>query len=127
MRWANDVQSPRLPIGCRPHEELDEFERSMEPEDLEQDDLARWRREPSVRAREPLQWWRENHHRLPVLRHPAFEIFACLASSAADEHTLSIAGNVLSGARHNTQEELAEEYQELRSWFAQDLIQAVVD
>ena len=65
--------------------------------------------------------------RLPVLRHPAFEIFACLASSAADEHTLSIAGNVLSGARHNTQEELAEEYQELRSWFAQDLIQAVVD
>ena len=100
----------------------------MEPEDgLEMDDLARWRREPCVRTREPLQWWRDDHHPFPVLRHPAFEIFACLASSAADEHTLSIAGNVLSGARHNTQEELAEEYQELRSWFAQDLIQAVVD
>jgi hypothetical protein len=122
-RWPNDVQSPRLPLGCRPHEEVDEFERFMEPEDdLELDDLARWRREPCVRTREPLQWWRDNHHRFPVLRHLAFEIFACPASSAADERTFSMAGNVLNEARHNTQEELAEAYQGLRSWFTQDLI-----
>ena len=31
-RWPNEVQSPRLPGGSRPHEELDEFERFMEPE-----------------------------------------------------------------------------------------------
>jgi hypothetical protein len=122
-RWPNDVQSPRLPLGGRPYEELDEFERFMEPEeDYELDDLARWRHEPCVRTREPLQWWRDNHHRFPVLRHLAFEIFACPASSAADERTFSMAGNVLNEARHNTQEELAEAYQGLRSWFTQDLI-----
>lgn len=122
-RWPNDVQSPRLPLGGRPHEELDEFERFMEPEeDLETDDLTRWRREPCVRTREPLQWWRDNHHQFPVLRHLAFEIFACPASSAADERTFSLAGNVLNDARHNTQEELAEAYQGLRSWFAEVLI-----
>jgi len=54
-RWPNDVQSPRLPLECRPHEELDDFKRFMEPEeDLELDDLAHWRREPCVRTREPL-------------------------------------------------------------------------
>jgi hypothetical protein len=122
-RWPNDVQSPRLPSGGRPYEELDEFERFMEPEeDLEMDDLARWRREPCFRTREPLQWWRDNHHRFPVLRHLAFEIFACPASSAADERAFSLAGNVLNDARHNTQEELAEAYQGLRSWFAEELI-----
>ena len=95
----------------------------MEPaEDYDLDDLARWRREPCVRTREPLQWWRDNHHRFPVLRHLAFEIFACPASSAADERTFSLAGNVLNESRHNTQEELAEAYQGLRSWFAEDLI-----
>lgn len=122
-RWPNDVQSPRLPLGARPHEEIDEFERFMEPqEDLEMDDLARWRREPCVRTRELLQWWRDNHDRFPVLRHLAFEIFACPASSAADERAFSLAGNVLNDARHNTQEELAEAYQGLRSWFAEELI-----
>lgn len=122
-RWPNDVQSPRLPLECRLHEELDGFERFMEPEeDLELDDLARWRREPCVRKREPLQWWRHNYHRFPVLRHLAFEIFACPASSATDERTFPIAGNVLSEARHDTEEELAEAYQGLRSWLAQDLI-----
>ena len=122
-RWPNEVQSPRLPLGGRPYEELDDFERFMEPaEDYDVDDLARWRREPCVRTREPLQWWRDNHHRFPVLRHLAFEIFACPASSAADERTFSFAGNVLNELRHNTQEELAEAYQGLRSWFAEDLI-----
>ncbi|KAM0708529.1 hypothetical protein Q7P35_005181 [Cladosporium inversicolor] len=122
-RWPNDVQSPRLPVGERSHEELDEFERFMDPqEDLEMDDLTRWRREPCVRTKEPLQWWRDNHHRFPVLRHLAFEIFACPASSAADERVFSLAGNVLNDARHNTQEELAEAYQGLRSWFAEELI-----
>jgi hypothetical protein len=122
-RWPNDVQSPRLPVGERSHEELDEFERFMDPqEDLETDDLTRWRREPCVRTKEPLQWWRDNHHRFPVLRHLAFEIFACPASSAADERVFSLAGNVLNDARHNTQEELAEAYQGLRSWFAEELI-----
>ena len=87
-RWPNEVQSPRLPGGSRPHEELDEFERFMEPEaEPEMDDLLRWRHEPCVRTKEPLQWWRDNHHRFPVLRHLAFAIFACPASSAADERT----------------------------------------
>ena len=122
-RWPNEVQSPRLPGGSRPHEELDEFERFMEPEaEPEMDDLLRWRHEPCVRTKEPLQWWRDNHYRFPVLRHLAFAIFACPASSAADERTFSIAGNVLSEDRHNTQEELAEAYQGLRSWFAEGLI-----
>jgi hypothetical protein len=120
-RWPNDVQSPRLPLGRRPHEEHDEFERSKEPqEDLETNDLARWQREPCVRAREPLQWWRDNHHLSPVLRHLAFEIFACPASSAADERVFSLAGNMLNDAHHNIQEELAEAYQGPRSWFAQE-------
>lgn len=57
----------------------------------------------------------------PVLRHLAFGIFACPANSAADERTFSMAGNVLNEARYNTQAELAEAYQGLRSWFAQEL------
>jgi hypothetical protein len=122
-RWPNEVQSPRLPLGGRLQEELDEFERFMEPEEEpEMDDLTRWRHEPCVRTKEPLQWWRDNHHRFPVLRHLAFELFACPASSAADERTFSIAGNVLNEDRHNTQEVLAEAYQGLRSWFAEGLI-----
>ena len=57
-----------------------------------------------------------------MLRHLAFEIFAYPASSATDERVFSLAGNVLNDTRHNTQEELAEAYQGLRSWFAEELI-----
>ena len=122
-RWPNEVQSPPPLLRRRQHEELDEFERFMEPEEEpEMDDLTRWQHEPCVKTKEPLQWWRDNHHRFPVLRHLAFELFACPASSAADERTFSIAGNVLNEDRHNTQEALAEAYQGLRSWFAENLI-----
>jgi hypothetical protein len=56
-----------------------------------------------------------------VLRHLAFEISACLVSSAADERVFWLVGNVLD-ERHNTQEELAEAYQGLNSWLAEELI-----
>lgn len=40
----------------------------MEPEGpSEMDDLTRWQHESYVKMKEPLQWWRDNRHRFPVL------------------------------------------------------------
>ena len=68
------------------------------------------REERAPQATRPLNWWREHHHRFPVLRHLAFEILAAPASSSADERIFSMAGNVVNDERPNTIEESAEAY-----------------
>jgi len=67
------------------------------------DDLERYLREDTApHGTDPLQWWRDNHHRFPVLRYMAFDLLAAPASSAADERRFSSAGHVLNKERWNT-------------------------
>lgn len=92
-------------------------------DDADNDELARYlREERAPHGTRPLAWWRENHHRFPVLRHLAFEVLAAPASSAADERIFSMAGDVVNDERPNTMEELAEAYQGLRSWYSERLL-----
>jgi hypothetical protein len=84
--------------------------------DADNDELARYLREECApQGTRPLTWWREHHHRFPVLRHLAFEVLAVLASSSADERVFSMTRDVVNDVRPNKLEELVEAYQGLRS------------
>ena len=92
-------------------------------DDTDNDELARYlREERAPQGTRPLTWWREHHHRFPLLRHLAFEVLAAPSSSCADERIFSMAGDVVNDERPNTMEELAEAYQGLRSWYSEGLL-----
>ncbi|GAB7336407.1 hypothetical protein MBLNU13_g09125t1 [Cladosporium sp. NU13] len=89
------------------------------------DDLQLYKREertPGLYSPSPLEWWRQNHTRFPLLRHLAFEVFAILASASANERTFSIAGNSIGNDRPRTLYELAEAQRLLRSCYDEDMI-----
>jgi hypothetical protein len=119
-RWPNEVTiaSPR-------QEEIsafDAYNHDLDDDD-DNDELARYiREERAPKGTQPLTWWRDNHHRYPVLRHLAFEVLAAPASSSADERIFSMAGDVVNEERPQTLEELAEAYQGLRSWYSEGLL-----
>lgn len=120
-RWPNEVavSSPKQ------HEmsAFDAYNHVLDDEEDDNDELARYlREERAPQGTKPLIWWRENHHRYPVLRHLAFEVLAAPASSSADERIFSTAGDVVNEERPQTLEELAEAYQGLRSWYSEGLI-----
>lgn len=101
---------------------FDAYNHDLDDED-DNDELARYMREERApKGTKPLKWWRDNHHRYPVLRHLAFEVLAAPASSSADERIFSIAGDVVNEERSQTQEELAEAYQGLKSWYSEGLL-----
>ena len=92
-------------------------------DDTDNDELARYlREERALQGTRPLTWWREHHHRFPLLRHLAFEVLAAPLSSCADERIFSMAGDVVNDERPNTLEDLAEAYQGLRSWYSEGLL-----
>jgi hypothetical protein len=69
----------------------------------------------------PLQWI-DTHTRFPVPPHMAFDLLAALASSDVDERVASMADNVLNRQRSNTQDDLAEATQCLKSWYLAELV-----
>jgi len=70
----------------------------------------------------PLEWWRQNHTRFPLLRHLAFEFFAIPASAATNERTFSIAGNPVDNDRPRTLYEIVEAQQLPRSWYGESIV-----
>ena len=83
------------------------------------DELARYlREERAPQGTPPLTWWREHHHRFPILRHLAFKVLAAPSSSCAAERMFSMARDVVNDERPNTMEESAEAYQGLDSWYS---------
>ena len=105
-RWPNEVQvsSPKQDDAST----FDSYNHDLDDE-CDHDELARYAREEKApKGTLPLAWWRENQHRIPVLRHLAFEVLAAPASSAADERVFSMAGYVVNEERPRTLEELAE-------------------
>jgi hypothetical protein len=89
------------------------------------DDLQLYKREertPGLYSPSPLEWWRQNHTRFPLLRHIAFELFAIPASASANERTFSVAGNSVGNDRPRTLYELAEAQQLLRSWYDEGVV-----
>jgi hypothetical protein len=119
-RWPNEVTiaSPQQQAMTA----FDAYNHDLDDED-DNDELARYMREERApKGTKPLKWWRDNHHRYPVLRHLAFEVLAAPASSSADERIFSIAGDVVNEERSQTQEELAEAYQGLKSWYSEGLL-----
>jgi hypothetical protein len=92
------------------------YNRLSSPTEDEDDDLHRYK---SARIEkfgtDPLQWWKDNGHLYPILKHLALTLLAAPASSAAVERLFSIAGNVVNEERPHTQARLAEAVQCLRS------------
>jgi hypothetical protein len=100
--------------------ELSEFERynRLKSNAFGGDELERYLRdERAPQDDNPLDWWRLNQHRYPVLRHMAFDLLATPASSSADERIFSQAGHVLDEEHFNTKDDLAEAQQCLKSIF----------
>lgn len=98
-------------VARKQHKELNPFAAycNVAKHALNDDDLARWRREEQADSDvNPLGWWRENYHRYPILQHLAFDLLAAPASTAADERLFSIAGNVVNEERPHTQADLAQ-------------------
>jgi hypothetical protein len=119
-RWPNEVTVP-----SPKQQEMDAFDAYNHDidDDTDNDELARYlREERAPQGTRPLTWWREYHHRFPLLRHLAFEVLAAPSSSCADERIFSMAGDVVNDERPNTMEELAEAYQGLRSWYSEGLL-----
>lgn len=114
----------RSPLGLQ--RELSRFQayNNLDKDDAtEGDDLQQyWHEKPVHYTVEPLQWWRDNHHRYPILRHLAFTLLAAPASTAASERLFSCAGNVVNEQRPHTQAELAQSIQCLRSWHSEGII-----
>lgn len=120
-RWPNEVtaSSPKQDEMSA----FDAYNHALDDDEDENDELARYlREERAPKGTKPLIWWRENHHRYPVLRHLAFEVLAAPASSSADERIFSMAGDVVNEERPQTLEELAEAYQGLRNWYSEGLL-----
>jgi hypothetical protein len=104
--------------------ELSEFERYNRIKDItfEVDEFERYlREERAIEGTNPLEWWRRNQHRYPVLRHLAFDLLAAPASSSADEREFSCAGHVLDEEHWHTKDDLAESQQCLRSAFKEGI------
>jgi hypothetical protein len=127
MRWPEDAQKA---ISLNPVEPMIKSESSFDeyntlPQEVDStDDLQLFKREertPGLYSPTPLEWWRQNHTRFPLLRHLAFEFLAIPASAAANERTFSIAGNSVGNDRPRTLYELAEAQQLLRSWYDEGL------
>ena len=100
--------------------ELTEFERynRLKASAFDGDELERYLRdERAPHGDNPLDWWRANQHRYPVLKHMAFDLLATPASSSADERIFSQAGHVLDEEHFNTKDDLAEAQQCLKSIF----------
>ena len=127
-RWPLDSQKA---VCLRPAEptlksesEFDEYN-TLSQEVDSMDDLQLYKREErtlGLYSPSPLEWWRQNHTRFPLLRHLAFEFFAIPASAAANERTFSIAGNSVDNDRPRTLYELAEAQQLLRSWYDEGIM-----
>ena len=108
-----------------PPMELSEFDKYnlLEDDFNYDDDLERFLREERTPSNtNPLQWWIQNHHRYPILRHMAFDLLATPASSTADERTFSKAGHTINNERFNTKDDLAEANQCMRSWIEEGVI-----
>ena len=71
-----------------------------------------------------LQWWANNKHRFPILKHLAFTYLAAPPSSADNERLFSKAGNVVNEERPHTQAELVQAVQCLRSWHENNILTA---
>ncbi|KAI6852164.1 hypothetical protein KC333_g8906 [Hortaea werneckii] len=71
-QWPNEVL-----VSSPKQQEMDAFDAYNHDidDDADNDELARYlREERAPHGTRPLAWWRENHHRFPVLRHQAFEL-----------------------------------------------------
>ncbi|KAI7214122.1 hypothetical protein KC343_g1018 [Hortaea werneckii] len=122
-RWPLDAQKA---VSLKPVEPTIKSESSFDeydtlPQEVDSlDDLQLYKREErtlGLYSPPPLECWRQNHTRSPLLRHLAFEFFAIPASAVANERTFSIAGNAVGNDRPRTLYELAEAQQLLRSWY----------
>jgi hypothetical protein len=121
---AKKDHSDDIPTRSPPRE-LSRFEAftNLDSNTDDDDDLQLyWHEKRAPHTVEQLQWWRDNHHRFPILRHLAFTLLAAPASTAATERLFSCAGNVVNKERPHTQQELAQSMQCLRSWYSQGII-----
>jgi hypothetical protein len=114
------VTAPTSCTDSRPQSKefdaYDAYNRLSSPTEDDQDDLYRYKSERIVPfGTDALQWWRDNQHLYPILKHLVFTYLAAPASSAANERLFSIAGNVVNEERPHTQASLAEAVQCLRS------------
>jgi hypothetical protein len=115
-----DVRSTKQTAELSPYEA---FNRLSSPCEDDDDDLQVYMSEKAVAfGTDALQWWANNEHRFPVLKHLAFTYLAAPLSSADNERLFSKAGNVVNEERPHTQAELAEAVQCLRSWHENKLM-----
>lgn len=107
-RWPEDAQKAVSLNSVEPmiksessfdeHNALPQEADSMEDLQL----FKRDERTPGLYSPAPLEWWRQNHARFPLLLLLAFEFLAIPASAAANERTFSIAGNSVGNGRPRT-------------------------
>jgi hypothetical protein len=115
-RHGDEVEA--IAAAARPSKEISAFNayNTLEDDDLFSNELQRYLSEPSeLKGVNPLDWWRRNQHRFPVLRHMAFDLLATPSSSSADERQFSKAGHVLDEEHWNTLDDLAESQQCVKS------------
>ena len=122
-RYSEEVLQPQE-LGDSSEEDESEAYNTISKDIFVLNDLDRYLREPHDPNKKvsPLEWWQDNHHRFPVLRHMAVDLLAAPASSSADERLFSKAGHVLNEERWHTGDELAESVQLLKSWYDQELL-----
>lgn len=70
----------------------------------------------------PLQWWRDNHMKYPILSQMAFDLFGCPAMSSACERAFSKAGGVLNTQRPRLSAEMGEAQLLIASWIKSGII-----
>jgi hypothetical protein len=120
---SDDLPPRSSPIAVRKISRFAAFNHLDDDVSDDGDELQQyWHEKRPNSDTEPLQWWRDNHHRYPILRHLAFSLLAAPASTAACERLFSCAGNVVDEQRPHTQQQLAQAVQCVRSWEQQGLI-----
>ena len=109
---------------ARPTKELSDFERynTIDDDLYTADELEQYLNEPRVsKDVNPIEWWRHNQGRYPVLHHLALDLLAAPASSSADERQFSMAGHVLDEDHWQTLDDLAEAYQCVKSAYMEGI------
>lgn len=109
-RSAQTKYSHLVPPRTSPRRELNGIDahNAIQRDAVEPDGLGRYlHASQAPQGTDSLQWWRDNEHLYPVLKHLAFTVLAAPASTAADGRLFSIAGNVVNEQRPHTEQELA--------------------
>ena len=98
-----------------------EKELYIQPETIEEEYIIYFKERNEGAKTHPLDWWKTNSHRFPILAVLARRYLAILATSASIESIFSIGGNIITKLRSSLQPETVKELILLKSWGIKDL------